>query len=149
MSLTPTMVRDIPEDPASILLTPKRQIIISDQGTAAAGLFSYTHSLLVDAIRQQAYAGATVSFRYQVMKLVCWGQSGTGTRIQMEDSSSNIEVSDLGSYAFRPKVGLTYSPLIQSVHYEGTTGDIVKIESGADSDALEFRTSVRIWASAK
>ncbi len=149
MSLIPKRIKNIEADPKSILLTVPREVIISGKVSLSTGAAELTVADLLSEIKSQLFGGSTTTFYYQVMKIIVWGLAGEGTRVSLTDNVSQMEVSDLGSYSFRAKVGLSYSPIIQTVRVSSTiTGNLASINSTSSSGDVDTRTTVRCWTSA-
>ncbi len=148
-ALAPMPIKSVPRsDPPTITLTTVRSFTLSERLTASAGAVTLDYPTLIDTIYKQVFDGKTdVNMRYILCGVHAWGSPGPG-RVSMYDASTLVEVSDIGNYSSRPRVGLYYPPTLQVVSDKSKTGDIVGFNTTEQSDVIDVRMFIRVWSQA-
>ncbi len=134
-----------PSDPPTIIMNPVKKLWLSDQVTLANSIATIPIATVAATITKQLFDGVTLTYKFQVIKIFAWGPAGN-SRINMFDSNTLREVSDIGNFVQRPRVGLYYPGAAQIIRGNDATGDLVGFNSTDPSAVVDFRVFVVVWA---
>jgi hypothetical protein len=135
------------EDPPTVNMTAPKDVVIIDSLPMTANTGTYSLTQLKAQIADQVFGGGAPTFFFQIESIKAWAPSAASGEIAMTDLKSGVTVSDFGSLSYRAKVGLHYSPILQTVYETTATTDVVEIGSAGATDLIDMRISVRTWCS--
>lgn len=132
-------------DPPAIQSTKPRCVYIHGTFTLADNIKNITLGDVKALIQDQVYAGATVTFYWQLLKAMAYGPCGANANLRLIDDNTEIESQDFGTLSKRPACALAYPPAGQEVTFSSANGNVLKLVGGA-TDLVDVRFYVRVWA---
>lgn len=136
-----------PPDPPTIRMSSVKVTKLYYETSLTAGAaYKLTFATILKVLRATCYSSTTAALHFQIIKVWAYGEPGAAN-IAVRDTHTNFLVLDSGSASIRPRAGIEYPPVLQTIYPSGTVPAVGPIEVASDNDesAVILFITVRHW----